>query len=234
MAEPRLAHVLDSISFEPDLPALMKRVRVKEGSARALELICLLEQALPLARPRALYLEAYVTERGEDFVEIEGLHFDSRVLRVNLENAYRVFPYLATCGEELQVWADGIDDIVLNYWAEAIKEQALYNAISAAHAHLTRHYQPGETASMSPGSLADWPITQQQVLFGLFGQHAGSIGVRLTDSMLMVPTKSVSGIRFPNHDSFQSCVLCPREGCPGRRAVYDPELYDQKYCQHAG
>jgi hypothetical protein len=234
MTETCLAHILDPLAYEPNLPALMKRVRVKEGSAHAAELADLLEEALSLARPRAMYMVAYIHQRGDDFVDIEGCRFDSRVLRVNLDKAYRVFPYLATCGEELQIWADSKQDLVLNYWAEAIKEQVLYTAIRAAHEHLETHYQPGETASMSPGSLADWPIQQQQTLFQLFGAHSAAIGVRLTDSMLMLPTKSVSGIRFPSEDSFESCLLCPREGCPGRRAVYDPELYDQKFCQHAG
>ena len=234
MSETCLVHILDTLSFQPNLPALMKRVRVKEGSAHAAELTDLLDEAILLARPRALYLVASITERGDDFVEIEGLRFNSRVLSVNLEHSFRAFPYLATCGEELQEWAAGKQDLVLNYWAEAIKEQALYSAIRTVQDHMLLQYQPGETASMSPGSLADWPIEQQQVLFNLFGSHSKAIGVRLTDSMVMLPTKSVSGIRFANHDSFESCTLCPRDGCPGRRAVYDPDLYDQKFCLHAG
>jgi hypothetical protein len=234
MTEISMAHILDNLTYEPNLPALLKRLHVKEGSPRAAELNELLDEALTLAHPRAMYLAAYIGARDDDSVEIEGYRFDSRVLRVNLEHSYRVFPYLATCGEELQVWASRQDDLVLNYWAEAIKEQALGTAIRAVHEHIIEHYQPGETASMSPGSLADWPIQQQRVLFALFGAHAAEIGVQLTDSMLMLPTKSVSGICFPNQDHFESCQLCPREGCPGRRAVFDTEMYDQKFCQHAG
>jgi hypothetical protein len=234
MTETSMAHRLDTLAFEPNLPVLLKRVRVKEGSAHADELAQLLKEALPLAHPRAMYLVAYVTQRGEDFIEIDGLRFNSRVLRVNLDKTFRVFPYLATCGEELQAWAESKQDLVQNYWAEAIKEQALYTALRAAHHHLESHYHPGETASMSPGSLADWPIQEQHTLFHLFGSNSTDIGVRLTDSMLMLPTKSVSGIRFASEDSFESCMLCPREGCPGRRAVYDAALYDQKFCQHAG
>jgi hypothetical protein len=39
----------------------------------------------------------------------------------------------------------------------------------------------------------------------------------------------VSGIRFPTTESFESCQLCPRAGCPGRRAAYDASLYDRRY-----
>jgi hypothetical protein len=55
--------------------------------------------------------------------------------------------------------------------------------------------------------------------------------VTLTDSFLMVPTKSVSGIVFPTEVSFESCRLCPRSDCPGRRAKYDPNLWEQRYAE---
>jgi hypothetical protein len=51
----------------------------------------------------------------------------------------------------------------------------------------------------------------------------------LTESLLMVPVKSVSGIVFANEEEFASCQLCPREDCPGRKAPYDPGLYERKY-----
>ena len=42
----------------------------------------------------------------------------------------------------------------------------------------------------------------------------------LTDSYLMLPTKSVSGVYFETEKSFNSCQLCTREMCPSRRAAY--------------
>jgi hypothetical protein len=77
--------------------------------------------------------------------------------------------------------------------------------------------------------LTNWPLSEQGALFALLGDPHEAIGVRLTDSYLMVPTKSVSGIRFPTEQSFESCQLCPRERCPGRKAPYDSGLYDRRY-----
>jgi len=77
---------------------------------------------------------------------------------------------------------------------------------------------------MNPGSLESWPITQQKELFSLFGNVEELIGVKLTDSCVMFPLKSVSGIYFPTEINFESCQLCPREKCIGRRTPYDPEL----------
>jgi hypothetical protein len=234
MIEHIATHVLDAIPFDPDLPWLLKRLRIKEGSANYAELSHLLDQARPIAHPKGFYQVSYIDQRGEDWVEIQGKRFDSQVLAVNLKNAHRVFPYLATCGSELQEWAASFDDMLLNYWAEIVKEAALFNAIRVLFEDLDQRYQPGHIASMSPGSLQDWPIQQQVPLFGLFGEYTQQIGVQLTDSLLMVPTKTVSGIRFPTEANFESCELCPREGCPGRRAVYNPELFDSRYCRQNG
>jgi hypothetical protein len=77
---------------------------------------------------------------------------------------------------------------------------------------------------MSPCSLEDWPITEQAKLFSLFGDTEKAIGVRLTERMLMLPRKSISGILFPSEEEFKACRLCPREKCPSRRAVYDEGL----------
>lgn len=234
MDETLTAHILREIPFDPDIPWLMRRLRIKEGSANQIELLRMIEEARPIAQPKALFMVAYVTSRGEDWVEIAGIRFTSRVLRVNLDGLYRVFPYLATCGMELQDWADSFDDMLAGFWAEAVKEAALLCAVRAVFEDLEERYHPGETASMNPGSLADWPIQEQQPLFELFGGHARSIGVSLNESMLMTPTKTVSGIRFATQTAFESCQLCPREGCPGRRAIYDPELYDSRYCRQNG
>jgi hypothetical protein len=231
MVENIAAHILDAIPFEPDISWLMKRLHIQEGSSNSTELSHLLEQARPIAHPRAFYQISYINQRGEDWVEIDGERFTSRVLSINLENVHRVFPYLATCGSELQEWANSQEDMLLRYWAETIKESALFCALAALNENLTGRYQPGRTATMSPGSLQDWPIQQQAPLFHLLGEFSDAIGVQLTDSMLMVPTKSVSGIRFPTQADFESCQLCPREGCPGRRALYDPDLYDSRYCR---
>jgi hypothetical protein len=227
-----VSHVLDTIPLNLDVPALLGQARVKENSALSRELLPLAEEGAQLARPKALYLVAYVSDRGDDFVEIEGRRFSSRVLRVNLEKAYRVFPHLATCGMELQEWAERIEDPLHRFWAETVKHLALAAAMKALAEHIGTAYRPGDTSSMNPGSLPDWPIEQQQLLFDLFGSGASRIGVRLTESMLMVPTKSVSGIRFPTTEHFESCQLCPRENCPGRRAPFEPALYAGKYQAH--
>ncbi len=193
------------------------------------EIDSLVRDAQSLGRPKALHKIAFIESRGEDYVVIDNVRFTSRVLRVNLDPAHRVFAYMATCGVELEDWAHSIGDVLHRYWADTIRELALQSATSALNDDLVDRYHLGHTATMSPGRLVDWPLSEQRALFNLLGDPQEAIGVRLTDSYLMVPTKSVSGIRFPTEQSFESCQLCPREHCPGRKAPYDSGLYDRKY-----
>ena len=222
-------YVLDEVAFEPSFTALMKRLRIKEGSRHIPELTGIFEAAKPIARPKAMYKLAFVDEKGPEHVTVDGVVLSSRVLRVNLEAAHRLFAYVATCGMELQAWGDSLDDMLHQYWVDAIKEMALAAAIQALNHHLTTCYDLGRTATMAPGSLPDWPIREQRPLFAILGDPHAAIGVTLTDSFLMIPNKTVSGVRFPTEERFESCQLCPRESCPGRRAAYEPDLFDRKY-----
>lgn len=221
--------ILNNIPFEPDLDQLLKRLRIKAGSRRVDDLKRMVGDAQAIAKPKALYEVSFIESRGDDYVVVDGVTFKSRVLCVNLAPVHRVFPYVATCGVELERWASSIDDLLQNYWADTISEMALRSATEALHEHLDERYRPGKTSVMNPGSLPDWPLREQRPLFALLGDPERDIGVQLLDSLLMTPTKSVSGIRFSTEESFTSCQLCPRENCPSRRAPYDATLYDEKY-----
>jgi hypothetical protein len=218
---------LDHLPCVLDCGDLMQRLHVRSGSADAKDLAALVREAETIANPRAVYGAAFISAHEEDMVFLEDVRFDSRVLSVNLMQVERVFPFVATCGMELQEWAERIDDMIWQFWAEAIKEDALRSGISGFQNHLQERYRPGHLSTMSPGSLESWPITQQAPLFGLLGHPAE---VKLTESMLMIPSKSVSGISFPTEGNFESCQLCPRQNCPGRRAPYDETLYARAYC----
>jgi hypothetical protein len=221
--------VIDSIPFQVDGAAFRERMRVKENSSYASALDKLLQDAQAIARPKALYKVCLIDELGNDYAVIDGVRFDSRVLRVNLEDAHRVFPYVATCGTELWDWANGLEDMLHRYWADAMCEIGVRVAAHALDGQLAGRYRPGQLSRMNPGSLGDWPIREQRALFKLLGDPEEMIGVQLLKSCLMVPSKSVSGIQFPTEDGFVNCQLCPRQDCSGRRAPYDAELYDRRY-----
>jgi len=158
---------------------------------------------------------------------VQRARFTSRALRVNLDEVERVFAYVATCGGELDSMPVASGDVFGQFCRDTIKEMALWAALSHLYVHLTETHQLGALASMNPGSgeANVWPIEQQEDLFAFLGDVQGSIGVALTDSCLMVPNKSVSGIFYPSESGFESCQLCRQERCSHRRAPFDPGLW---------
>jgi hypothetical protein len=221
--------ILDDIRFQPNIDSLKKKLHIREGSSSVEKLERIVRDALAIARPKALYRVAFIDSKGDEHTIVEGITLNSRVLRVNLEQAHRVFPFVSTCGRELDEWSDSIDDMLQSYWADTIKEMALRTATQALNRDLEERFRPGRTAQMNPGSLPDWPIWEQRKVFALLGSPQDAIGVELTESLIMVPIKSVSGIQFPTEVGFASCQLCPREVCVSRRAPYDETLYERKY-----
>jgi hypothetical protein len=217
--------VLRDIPIDLELRKLLKRMHVRENS-HYIEKIAreLIDIARVIARPKAVYEVCYVENKNKDSLDIGGVRFTSRLLRVNLDKIARVFPYIATCGKELDEIAIPPKDFMTGYCLDVIKEMTLRAAISYSEIYLKRKYALGQVSRMNPGSLASWPITQQKELFSIFGNVEELIGVKLTKSCLMIPLKSVSGIFFPTEVKFDSCQLCPWEVCRERRAPYDPKL----------
>ncbi len=217
--------ILDNTPFYLDADEVLRRAHLAKADEQttqgARELV---DRARQVARPKAVYEVCYVENKRPDSLELAGITFTSRVLRANLDQVERIFAYVATCGTELTEISAPAGDMLLDYCLDIIKEMALHAALGHLSEHLKAKYALGQTSSMNPGSLADWPITQQSQLFAIFGNVEQLVGVRLTESFLMIPTKSVSGIIFPTEIKFQSCQLCSRERCPNRSARYDPEL----------
>lgn len=92
---------------------------------------------------------------------------------------------------------------------------------------MRENYKIDSIAQMNPGSVVDWSIQEQRKLFAIIGNVQDLIGAELTDSSLILPLKSISGIWFPS-DNYENCMLCSKE-CPNRKAVYDPQMYDSIY-----
>jgi hypothetical protein len=221
--------ILEDIPFRADLDSLKRRLRIRETDRMLFLLHTLVREAENVARPKALVRAAYIDNRNQEAIEVEGQWFRSRVLAVNVSQAHRIFIYVATCGKELEQWSRERKGTLEIFWADALKEIALRQAVKAVGSYVEEKYQPGRTAHQNPGSLEDFPLPEQESLFALLGDTEAGIGVTLLPSLMMSPSHSVSGIIFPTSEDFQSCLLCPREKCPGRRAPYDPTLYSRKY-----
>ena len=60
-----------------------------------------MNKAQKIAKPKVLYKECFIQSKGEETITIDDIIFASRVLRMNLDQAERVFAYVTTCGKEV-------------------------------------------------------------------------------------------------------------------------------------
>jgi hypothetical protein len=216
--------ILENIPIKLSPEKVIKGLRLNKKKYSSSEIQELIETAESLVEPKACYEVAYISERGRDGVMIEGVTFSSRVLRKNLDEVERVFPYIITIGKRLEDRASSYNDLLKQYYLETMGDMALGLIERHLENHLKTYYAIEKLSSMSPGSLEDWPVTEQKPLFSLFRTEKDPMGVKLTKHMLMIPRKSVSGIYFPTEVTFFSCQLCPRVRCPARSAPYDENL----------
>jgi hypothetical protein len=211
---------LEQISLSLDIG----KVKDKLQAGDWVQIQTLLEVATPLISAKAVYKVCYIEEKPEETVIIDGIRLKSLILRKNLEKVGRVFPYVITIGTRLEQKADASTDLLEKYYLDKIGNIALSEVRNHLEEHLRSRFALGGLSYMSPGSLEDWPIEEQRPLFSILKGVEVSIGVRLTESLLMIPRKSVSGIYFPTDVTFHSCQLCPRQNCEGRKTRYNEDL----------
>jgi hypothetical protein len=217
--------VIENIPVKLDADELVMGLRIRRNVDYIRDkLDSLIETITPVMNPKALYSVSFVDKIEGDRVTIGDTVFTSKVVRMNLEPVGRVFPYVVTAGAELDAveLSKGQSAMLL----DQVKTVVVSKAYQYLRTHLAEKYGIKKLSSVGPGRLDEWAITQQRELFSLFGDNVDRIGVHLTKTCLMVPVKTVSGLLFPSEAGFESCELCSREKCMGRRTAFDPKLVE--------
>jgi len=217
------AEILNPIPVQIDLPSLTKRAHIPEGEEEK-RLVALIEASQSVMAAKAIYKVSYIESRSGDSVILDGVRFRSKVLRKHFDEVERVFPYVVTIGTGVEDLEKNSGDALEKYYLDLIGNAAIVNAREYLKKRLSTLYALESLSYMGPGQLKDWPLEEQRSLFGLLGDVQRAIGVTLSDSLLMIPRKSLSGIYFPTEIPFMACQLCPRERCPSRKARYDEKL----------
>ena len=158
---------------------------------------------------------------------LEGyIAFDSGVVSQLLRKCQKVALFVATIGDDLEYVACRLaeDGLMLQSTVlESIGSSAVEQAADFLHERIidTAELQ-GLVASkrrFSPG-YCDWNVDQQKQLFEAL--DASSIGVELSETCLMLPRKSISGIigiGLAEHgiENYNPCPACDKSDCTGRR-----------------
>lgn len=196
---------------------------VPEGEVLARIEICE-KQLQAAAEPRSLFLRVPVLHCPDGSLQIAGMEIRSRDLAGNLEGCQEVFLFAATLGL-------GPDRLISRASAGRVSDAVIYQAMSA---EMIESYCNQENARLrelaakeglflrprfSPG-YGDLPLDLQKDLLRIL-HAAKKIGLTLTDSLLMIPSKSVTafiGITEevqPDHD--RDCENCKMADCSFRK-----------------
>lgn len=195
------------------------------------EFMDIYNEVFPLLAPCVYVGIEHIRSNDGRRVTIGDQTFESRILAVNLKDAQKVYPYIGTSGRAAYEKAESYSDSLYKFWAHGICEMALGNAMHCAFEKIKERLNVQSLNAMNPGSLQDFPISQQKPLFDLLKNVEEACGVTLTPTYLMIPIKSGSGIWYESDKHYANCMMCPRVGCPNRRAPYEANMFESQYAE---
>jgi hypothetical protein len=190
----------------------------------------LLGRAAQLARPLFAYLPmdgTLLPEEEQLILHNTPLHI-GRIITRQLRGSSRFALFVATAGAEYESFQHELmtaGDMVAVYMADILGSVIAEKTADCMEAHLQAFLeQQADTANWhhtnrySPG-YCGWHVSEQQSLFSLFpAPHP--CGISLTDSSLMLPIKSVSGViglgPQVRHLDY-TCGLCSYDKCFRRK-----------------
>lgn len=183
-----------------------------------------IEELKQVSRPRCFTRCFPLTFPEGDLVDASCFQVRSRDLSRNLKYCDKILLFAATLGT-------GADLLLRRYNLLEISRAVVLQAAGAAmieaycdeeNERLREEFQKEGyilRPRFSPG-YGDFPLsTQKQLLQALEAEKR--VGITLTDSYLMVPSKSVTAVigagRTENHCEGKGCEVCGSERCPYRR-----------------
>jgi hypothetical protein len=120
-----------------------------------------------------------------------------KIVTSQLRNSEKAALFACTIGRAMETWAKKLSsegDAALSYLVDTVASVTEEQAVDVLHDHIEKQMEMHGlkvTNRYSPG-YCDWSVSEQHLLFSFFPVHF--CGITLTESALMVPIKSVSGI----------------------------------------
>jgi hypothetical protein len=120
-----------------------------------------------------------------------------KIVTSQLRNSGKAALFVCTIGSAMETWAKKLSaegDAAFGYFVDTVASVTEEQTTDVLHDHIGKQMQMQGlkiTNRYSPG-YCDWSVSEQHLLFSLFPDNF--CGISLTESALMVPIKSVSGI----------------------------------------
>jgi hypothetical protein len=207
-------HIYYAENPQVSMDSLLAAIKTDKDSDEYEDVAALYRKTHEIARPVVLYAvaEPEVCEVG---VSLNGVIIKEPFVAKMLEDSKLAVPYVMTCGTEIDRWAATLTDVLEQYAADALKELFLYIIRDRFIKKMQETcFETGEKLhTLTPGLLAGWPLSGQVSIFEMLGGVTPHIGVTLSESFIMNPNKSMSGILFQSGQELDSCLLCPLMEC---------------------
>jgi len=153
-------------------------------------------------------------------VNIDGIEFEiGKTVAKELKNSEQFAVFICTAGEEISLRSQKLlagENPVLGYVCDILGSMIVETATDLLQNEIKRTANVnglGITNRYSPG-YCKWNVSDQHKLFSLFPPNC--CGIQLTDSALMHPIKSLSGIigigKEVKYREY-TCDLCSQAGC---------------------
>jgi len=222
---PKEGMVFDKIPMRFPRAHFYQTLRLNDHPDLMQEFDSILDEAVALAQPKAVFRPISIQSKGPGYITVEGEKLSSAVLSSQLVTSDHLYLVAGTCGTELEDWAAQIIDPLKQYWVHNILGVALERAMRYLRQTVKSKYQTSHLSVIEPGANLNWPIEGQKLLFQLLGDLPDQIGLNLLSGYIMKPTKSVSGIMFQTSQPINRCRLCDSPMCTDRTRPFDPALF---------
>lgn len=188
---------------------------IPDGHLLRQEISSLLQQIDVILQARFAFTTTGI-DKLEDFQP-------GRIIQAQLQGSEALCWFVATAGEGFEAFMQQVKeegDMVKLYLTNEIgsmiaektadrMEELLQDQLTPKGLHRTNRFSPG---------YCGWGVNEQPKLFRLFPPEP--CGIRLTDSCLMLPIKSVSGVIGIGHIVKRleyTCGICQAENCYKKR-----------------
>lgn len=189
----------------------------------------LLKRITPSLRPRFFFFitEGVLDTEKESLTIQDTTFYIGKTIARQLRSSEAFAFFAATAGNEFETLQHTLqqeDDMVKVYIADSLGSIIAEKAADCMETALATFIEEKgwkHTNRYSPG-YCGWHVSEQQKLFSLF-PVAAPCGIRLTDSSLMIPIKSVSGVIGIGSGVRKleyTCGLCTYENCFRKRKRY--------------
>ena len=163
-----------------------------------------------VAKRRIVYRIFELKVSDEEHLNIEGLEITSRNLAKNMKGCTQVVMLGATLGVE-------VDMLMKRYSLTEMSRTVVLQACAAAM--LEEYLNNWQRPRFSPG-YGDFSILHQKDILGML-DCAKKIGLTMTESSMLTPTKSVTAViglgREEVHCHEEGCESCSKKDCIYRR-----------------